>query len=159
MERESEVGKGGENGGGKKMTLVCCKEFLNLRVVMTSATIWSISNPWATFALMKVKQDGVGVGGRGVEGEDGWWGRGWDACHGLQRGPQTKKRQESVSAVTKQSLWVHISKHRFRSLKYYWSCPLKVRVSSTRFTSLVYLVFLTYTSYCCSYIISVKRQR
>lgn len=39
MERESEVGEGGENGGGEKMTLVCCKEFLNLRVVMTSATI------------------------------------------------------------------------------------------------------------------------
>ena len=46
MERESEgekKKKGGENGGGrrrrKKMTLVCCKEFLNLRVVRTSATI------------------------------------------------------------------------------------------------------------------------
>lgn len=39
MERESEGEKGGENGGKKKMTLVCCKEFLNLRVVRTSATI------------------------------------------------------------------------------------------------------------------------
>lgn len=37
MERESEGEKGGENG--EKMTLVCCKEFLNLRVVRTSATI------------------------------------------------------------------------------------------------------------------------
>lgn len=36
MERESEGGNGEEGG---KMTLVCCKEFLNLRVVRTSATI------------------------------------------------------------------------------------------------------------------------
>lgn len=39
MERESEGEKGGENEGGKKMTLACCKEFLNLGVVRTSATI------------------------------------------------------------------------------------------------------------------------
>lgn len=38
MERESEGEKGGENVE-KKMTLVCCKEFHNLRVVRTSATI------------------------------------------------------------------------------------------------------------------------
>lgn len=38
MERESEGGNGEEEEGGK-MTLVCCKEFLNLRVVRTSATI------------------------------------------------------------------------------------------------------------------------
>lgn len=38
MERESKGEKGGEKGG-EKMTLVCCKEFLNLWVVRTSATI------------------------------------------------------------------------------------------------------------------------
>lgn len=38
MERESEGEKGGDNGG-KKMTLVCCKECLNLGVVRNSATI------------------------------------------------------------------------------------------------------------------------
>lgn len=37
MERESEGEKGERME--KKMTLVCCKEFLNLRVVRTSATI------------------------------------------------------------------------------------------------------------------------
>ena len=86
----------------KKMTLVCCKEFLNLRVVRTSATIWSISNPWATFALMKLKQDGV----KGEE--DGWWGRGWDACHSLRRAPRPRRSVKSHSeAAKKQSLCVH----------------------------------------------------
>lgn len=60
----------GEWRGGK-MTSVCCKEFLDLRVVRTCATIWSISNPWATFTLMRLTQDGeVGRGRLGrVEGE------------------------------------------------------------------------------------------
>lgn len=41
------------------------------RVIRTCATIWSISNPWATFTLMRLKQDGeVGRGRlRGVKGE------------------------------------------------------------------------------------------
>lgn len=93
---------GREGGREKKMTLVCCKEFLNLRVVRTSATIWSISNPWATFALMKLKQDGVkgGRGGRVMRQGVGCMPR-------SSEGPKTKKRQESVWAVKKQSLWVH----------------------------------------------------
>lgn len=39
MERESEVGKEERMEWREKMTLASCKEFLNLRVVRTCATI------------------------------------------------------------------------------------------------------------------------
>lgn len=124
--------KWGRKGGGErrgKMTLVCCKEFLNLRVVRTSATIWSISNPWATFALMRLKQDGEGVADRGVEGEYGWWGRRWAACRGLQRAPRQVASRVSLSSeenkVCGYTSYYNVSRHRFRSSKYFLQLPFK----------------------------------
>lgn len=87
------------------MTSVCRKEFLDLRVARTCATIWSISDPWATFTLMRLTQDGeVGRGRLGrVEGEC----RGDEAGGGgmpcFPEGPWKKKHLESGSALENQS--------------------------------------------------------
>lgn len=70
---------------------------------------------------------GGGRGGRAM-------GQGVGCMPWSSEGPQTEEHQESVSAVTKQSLWScdNVSKHTARSLKCFGGRSLNVRVNFVR---------------------------